>query len=122
MPETLCNSHFRFEVLEPSVADIDYEVVMSSKERLRNVFREDDQWPSDNMTLEYNMRDLGRHLREFNARQAFAYTVREPEGDGYWGCVYTNPSGNYSPLSAIFRAHGSAAAPRAGGPVVHLTT
>ena len=33
-----------------------------------------------------------------------------------------NVFGNYSPLSAIFRAHGSAAAPRAGGPVVHLTT
>ena len=65
---------------------------MSSKERLRSVFSEHSDWPADDMTLAFNIRDLDRHQREFNARIAFAYTVREPNGDGYWGCVYINPS------------------------------
>ena len=92
VPETVASSEFRLEVLEPMVAEIDYEVVMASRKRLRSVFDEHDDWPSDTMTLEYNISDLERHLREFKARFAFAYTVREPDGDGYWGCVYINPS------------------------------
>ncbi len=92
VPETIVNSDFRLEILEPSVAEIDYETVMSSRKRLRSVFDEHDDWPADTMTLAFNIRDLERHEREFKTRVAFAYTVREPHGDGYWGCVYIKPS------------------------------
>ena len=95
VPQVFVSAPFRFEVLEPSVAEIDYEAVMSSREHLRNVFREHDDWPPDDMTLAYNITDLARHQREFNERYAFAYTVRESAGDGYWGCVYINPSSTH---------------------------
>ena len=92
VPETFCDDSFRLSVLESSVAEIDYRIVMSSRERLRGVFDENDNWPADNLSLAANIRDLERHQQEFEARIAFAYAVRERDGDGYWGCVYIEPS------------------------------
>ena len=38
IPDQLSNEHFHFEVLGPKFSEVDYEAVMSSKERLRHVF------------------------------------------------------------------------------------
>lgn len=92
VPKTYLDDCFRLSVLEPSVAALDYQVVMSSRERLRGIFDEYDDWPADDMTFAANYCDLVRHQREFEARIAFAYAVREPGGEGYWGCVYIVPS------------------------------
>ena len=45
IPDHLITDQFRLVVLEPSFAEADYESVMSSKERLRQVFSENDEWP-----------------------------------------------------------------------------
>ncbi len=92
IPESLVADHYRLEILEPSVAEKDYEAVMSSKERLRHVFSENDEWPADDLSLEDNIRDLKRHEAEFNSRLAFAYTVLSPSKDRCVGCVYIYPS------------------------------
>jgi hypothetical protein len=92
VPESLSTDRYRLEVLRPSVAELDYDAVMSSRERLRQVFAEDDDWPADDMTLEFNIGDLERHEAEFRAREAFAYTVLSPDGESCMGCVYLYPS------------------------------
>ncbi len=91
VPESLETKNYRLEILTPAVAEIDYEAVMSSKERLRSVFAENTEWPSDTMTLEDNINDLRRHEQEFKIRKAFVYTVLTPLREKCIGCVYIDP-------------------------------
>ena len=81
-------------VLRPlTVADVenDYDAVMSSKESLRHIFREDDEWPADTMTLQDNFRDLERHQKDFEQRNGFTYTMETPDAQRCLGCVYLYP-------------------------------
>ena len=79
---------FIFRPLNESVAELDYEAVMSSRSDLCNIFGRDDSWPSDDMTLEQNREDLRGHWNLFEARSSFAWTVLDLEGDRCVGCVY----------------------------------
>ena len=92
IPTHLSNEQFHFEVLAPAFCVLDYEAVMSSKERLHHVFSQDDNWPEDDMSFESNRNDLIMHEADFNARKAFAYAVLNSEKDAYIGCVYINPT------------------------------
>ena len=92
IPQNLSNEQFHFEILEPSLNEIDYEAVMSSKDRLRNIFAENDDWPASDMSIEFNKNDLIMHENEFKAREAFAYSVFNSTKDNYIGCVYINPT------------------------------
>ena len=92
IPTHLSKEQFHFEVLAPEFCVLDYEAVMSSKERLRHVFSQHDTWPEDDMSFESNKNDLIMHADEFNARKAFAYAVLNLETDTYIGCVYINPT------------------------------
>jgi hypothetical protein len=92
IPDHLVTDQFRLVVLEPNLAALDYEAVMSSKERLKHVFAENDDWPEDSMTFEFNKNDLVIHEKEFRAKEAFAYAVFSSSKDRYIGCVYVNPS------------------------------
>ena len=83
IPQNLSNEQFHFEILEPSLNEIDYEAVMSSKDRLRNIFAENDDWPASDMSIEFNKNDLIMHENEFKARQAFAYSVFNSTKDNY---------------------------------------
>ena len=93
-PKELACKDFFFTVLEPSLSEIDYEIVMGSKERLRHVFFENDSWPADDMTLIENTNDLVRHNNEFHQKIAFAYSVMSPNKERYIGCIYINPTSN----------------------------
>jgi len=92
IPAPLSNAQFHFEMLNKELTEIDYEAVMSSKERLRQVFFEHDTWPEENMTIEFNTVELIQHEHEFSAREAFAYAVFSPNKDNYIGCVYVYPT------------------------------
>ena len=91
VPESFVTEQYCLDVLSPSVVELDYDAVMSSKTRLRTVFAEKTEWPKDNMSLEENGRDLKRHEIEFKARQAFAYTVLTLSKETCIGCVYIDP-------------------------------
>lgn len=56
-----------------------------------------DEWPYP-MSIEQNLADLQMHAREFDAREAFAYTVLDDHGDDdtidVIGCVYIDPDPN----------------------------
>ena len=92
IPEQLSNEHFHFEVLGPEFSKLDYEAVMSSKERLRHVFAENSKWPETDMSFESNKNDLIRHEKEFKEREAFAYAVLNSTKSRYIGCIYINPT------------------------------
>ncbi len=82
-------------VLRPlTTADVekDYEAVMSSKDSLRQIFGENDNWPAEHMTLQDNERDLQRHQSDFEQRRGFTYTMETPEGNTCLGCVYIYPA------------------------------
>lgn len=77
-----------------SAADVekDYEALMESAERLRTEFPQWDGWPREGFTIEENLRDLQKHQREFEQREAFAYTVVSLDESRVLGCVYLYPS------------------------------
>ncbi len=74
-PTTFEAQYFTFRVLEDSVAALDFETVMSSQNRLRGIFGSKSQWPKMNMTLEENIESLKVHKQQFEAREAFAYSI-----------------------------------------------
>ena len=78
--------------LHPDDVEIDYAAVMSSRERLRQVFAADDTWPRDNMTLEEDRNDLVAHYAEFEQRESFAWMVTDSTGQQCLGCVYLYPA------------------------------
>ena len=91
-PENCKVGDFYFSILEPSITEIDYKVVMSSRKRLRQIFKRDDTWPAEDMTLDENTKDLVRHETEFKQKKAFAYSVYPLEKNDYIGCIYINPT------------------------------
>jgi hypothetical protein len=83
---------FTLEPLGPEHNERDHAAWMSSIEHIRAthgfVGR---SWPRP-MTLEENLRDLETHRAELDAREAFAYSVLDPETNDVIGCVYVNPA------------------------------
>lgn len=79
------------EILRPEVAALDYAAFMSSREHLHRTLHWG-SWPREDATLEDNKKDLARHLKEYEAREAYAYTVLTPGRDECVGCIYLNPS------------------------------
>ena len=92
VPELFRTDEYLLEMLSPNVTKLDYDAVMSSRVRLRNVFGENTEWPKDDMSLKDNRNDLQRHEEEFRARIAFAYTVLTISRDKCIGCVYIEPT------------------------------
>ena len=92
VPDGLIHDHFILQMLEPSITELDYQAVMSSRVNLRTIFAENDEWPADDMTLADNLNDLITHEKEFMARAAFAYTVLNTDKTKCIGCIYIEPS------------------------------
>jgi RimJ/RimL family protein N-acetyltransferase len=90
-PPPPSTDRLRLEVLGPAWVEFDYEALMGSREHLRRTLQWG-SWPRANFTLEENRTDLARHLEEFERREAFAYTVLDPDGEECLGCIYLNPA------------------------------
>jgi RimJ/RimL family protein N-acetyltransferase len=80
----------RMEPLGPRHVELDYAAFMGSREHLRRTLHWG-SWPRDDMTVEENREDLSRHEAEYEAREAYAYTVLSPDRSACVGCVYFNP-------------------------------
>jgi hypothetical protein len=91
VPQRIEQASFVLRPLTTADVEKDYEAVMSSKDSLRQIFRENGEWPAEHMTLQDNYRDLERHQTDFEQRQGFTYTVETPESDTCLGCVYIYP-------------------------------
>lgn len=88
VPTNVLLTPFHLTVLEESNAEVDYQAVMSSLPRLKSIFGPNTSWPSEKMSLEENIASLQIHQREFNDREAFAYSVFNESKTKYLGSVY----------------------------------
>jgi hypothetical protein len=91
-PTAMAGERFVLEPLGSQHNDSDYEAWTSSMDHIHATPGfEDAAWPRE-MTLEENQADLERHAREFELRDAFTFTVLEPDSSRVIGCVYIYPS------------------------------
>jgi hypothetical protein len=89
VPHEKRTSRLWLRPLRATDVELDYDAVMSSAEMLRRWSQSD--WPSDDFTLAQNLADLQRHEREHIERNAFTFTVLNPQGTQCLGCVYIQP-------------------------------
>jgi len=89
-PAGLDTDRVHLEPLTPEHAALDHAAFMSSREHLHSTLHWG-SWPRPDTTVEDNRKDLGRHEREFDAREAYAYTVLAPDRAACVGCVYLSP-------------------------------
>lgn len=89
VPAEHSNDRLRLRMLSVADAQNDYEAVVETRIRLRKSSHHG--WPREGFTLDENIADLEIHEREFNNREAFAYTVASLDESRVLGCVYINP-------------------------------
>lgn len=83
---------FVLRPLAPEYNDLDFAAAQSSREHLQQTLQWGG-WPSADATAEENLKDLERHIDEFENRVAYAYTVLTADESKCLGCVYINPIG-----------------------------
>ncbi len=91
VPDTLQNEHFRIRMLTVNDVVKDYDAVMSSIDHLKEMYPLSN-WPSNDLTFEQDLIDLGWHQKEFQLRSSFAYTVVSLDESQVIGCLYINPT------------------------------
>lgn len=91
VPDTLENEHMRIRMLSVNDVVKDYDAVMTSVAHLQEMFPTS-SWPSEDLTFEQDLIDLGWHQKEFQRRTSFAYTVVSPDESIVLGCLYINPT------------------------------
>ena len=87
VPPSLQTERFVLEPLDSRHAELDFEALMSCRERLREELQWGN-WPPPDFTLGANRLDLTRHYGEFQRGEAFAYTVLSPDQSRCLGCIY----------------------------------
>ena len=92
VPSGIVTKNFRIRTLTIHDVVKDYDAVMSSVDFLQGVFGPNSSWPSEDLTLEQDLIDLGWHQKEFQKKSSFAYTVMTLDESKCLGCVYIDPS------------------------------
>ncbi len=90
-PYQVKTKHFIIRKLTVNDVELDYKAVMLNRVKLRQVFCDNDDWPSDDMTIEENYQDLLEHQMEFDQNEGFAYTILNPSEEICLGCLYIYP-------------------------------
>lgn len=91
VPDQLSANEFLLRPLTPTDAEIDYEAVTESGDRLHGIFGPDDEWPTG-LTPEQNRIDVCWHYKEHQRRDAFTYGVFDPAETTELGCLYVQPT------------------------------
>jgi RimJ/RimL family protein N-acetyltransferase len=89
-PTELNTPTVHLEPLGPQHAELDHKAFMSSREHLHRTLHWGD-WPREDTTVEDNRSDLARHGKEFDNREAYAFTVLSTDRKRCLGCVYMKP-------------------------------
>ena len=90
-PLLLETARFRLRPLSADDVDKDYDAVISSRERLWQMFGEAWGWPKADLSFEQDRKDLVWHEEEFERRSSFAYEAMSPDESRLLGCVYVDP-------------------------------
>jgi hypothetical protein len=91
VPAVVETPRFRMRSITIHDAFKDYDAVMSSRDHLWGRFGQIWGWPTENMTIEHNIVDLGWHQKEFQLRSSFDYAVMSLDEKRLLGCVYVDP-------------------------------
>lgn len=88
---------FTIRKLTPLDTEQDFKAVMEAKDHIHELYPYEytEGWPDNNLTVKEDEEDLKRHEKEFDAREAFAYTVFDAENKRCLGCIYIDPSEEY---------------------------
>ncbi len=92
IPAAPATPEFKLTPLRVDHAVLDYEAVMSSRERLWTMFGAGWGWPRADMTLMQDLVDLGWHQKEFQLRRSFSWAVLSPDERSVLGCCYLDPT------------------------------
>lgn len=96
IPKDFSHSQFSFQILHPRYVALDLAALMNSKDFLRRWSQSD--WPSDDFSLEENLKDLEWHFEEQINKIAFTYTILNPSQTMCLGCLYIRPKNSLSNL------------------------
>lgn len=91
VPASVETARFRMRSITIHDAFKDYDAVMSSREHLWTRFGKIWGWPTEDMTIEQNIVDLGWHQKEFQLCSSFDYAVMSLDERRLLGCVYVDP-------------------------------
>lgn len=91
-PRKIEISSMTVEVLGPKHNQMDFDAWTSSLESLKGIFGPRNGWPGEVDSLEHNLKDLENHLREFEEKEAFAYSLLNKDETICVGCLYIRPS------------------------------
>lgn len=89
IPKDFFHPQFCFQILHPHYVALDYAALMGSKDFLRKWSQSD--WPSDDFSLEENLKDLEWHYEEQINKIAFTYTILDSSQTKCLGCLYIRP-------------------------------
>jgi hypothetical protein len=89
VPVELRTSDLLLQPLTPGHVQMDYDAVMASRDQLLGW--SNGLWPREGFTLAENLEDLQGHEQEHHDREAFTYTVMNPDATRCEGCVYISP-------------------------------
>jgi len=92
IPSGIETDDFRIRILTINDLVKDYDAVMSSIDHLKGVFGKESSWPSQDLSIEQNLVDLGWHQKEFEIKNSFAFTVMNLDESKCLGCIYIDPS------------------------------
>jgi hypothetical protein len=92
IPEPPRTAEFVLTPLRVDHLVLDYEAVMSSRERLWTLFGPGWGWPREDMSMMQDLVDLGWHQKEFQLRQSFNWAVLTPDERQMLGCCYLDPT------------------------------
>jgi len=91
VPEPPATVEFHLTPLRVDHLVLDYEAVMSSRDRLWQLFGAGWGWPRADMSMMQDLVDLGWHQKEFQLRRSFNWAVLSPDERTLLGCCYIDP-------------------------------
>lgn len=91
IPAPLADDRFVLQPLSEHHFELDYQALMSCRDRLRRELQWGG-WPANDFTLNENRSDLRKHQLEFEKGTAFAYSVLQPDCQRCQGCIYIETS------------------------------
>ena len=102
IPEVLETDSFRLRMLTINDVKLDYDAVMTSIDHLQKTkpFGPRSNWPTQDLTFEQDLIDLGWHQKEFQRKTSFTYTMMNLDETECLGCMYIYPS-DYPNYDAI---------------------
>ena len=91
VPKQFKGTGYQLVPLGPALADLDFKAYMGSIEHVRKSMG-GGNWPSANLTLADQAKDMAGEKAQWDGRKSFPYAVLSSDGKTELGCLYLRPS------------------------------